>query len=106
MVPHPDPAFPALHGRPAAGWVNDPNGCARVDGRFHVFFQHNPHAPVHHRIAWGHASSTDLLTWVQEPLALVPRPGEPDENGCWTGCLVLDAGVPTAAWRRCRTTRR
>jgi beta-fructofuranosidase len=36
---HPDPAFPALHGRPAAGWLNDPNGCAYVDQRYHVFFQ-------------------------------------------------------------------
>lgn len=45
--PHHDPAFPSLHGRPDAGWVNDPNGLAHVDGRYHVFFQHNPNAPVH-----------------------------------------------------------
>jgi hypothetical protein len=44
---HPDPAFPRLHGRPGRGWVNDPNGCSYVDGRFHLFFQYNPDAPVH-----------------------------------------------------------
>ena len=95
---HPDPAFPALHGRPPRGWLNDPNGCAYVDGRYHVFFQHNPHAPEHDRIAWGHVSSVDLVGWRPEPLALTPRAGELDEHGCWTGCLVLDGGVPTAVY--------
>ena len=95
---HPDPAFPALHGRPARGWLNDPNGCAHLDGRYHVFFQHNPHAPEHDRIVWGHASSADLVSWRPEPAALVPRAGEPDSFGCWTGCLVLDSGVPTAVY--------
>lgn len=96
--PHHDPAFPSLHGRPARGWLNDPNGLALVDGRYHVFFQHNPDDPVHHRIAWGHVSSADLVTWREEPLALVARDGEPDAFGCWTGCLVVDDGVPTAVY--------
>jgi beta-fructofuranosidase len=95
---HPDPAFPALHGRPARGWLNDPNGCAHVDGRYHVFFQYNPHAPVHDRITWGHASSADLVSWRPEPVALSPRPGEPDSFGCWSGCLLPDGGVPTAVY--------
>ena len=95
---HPDPAFPALHGRPPRGWLNDPNGCAYVDGRYHVFFQYNPYAPVHERIMWGHASSADLLVWQPEPIALRPRAGGPDSHGCWSGCLVLDSGVPTAVY--------
>lgn len=93
-----DPAFPSLHGRPPTGWVNDPNGLALVDGRYHVFFQHNPDAPVHDRIAWGHATSTDLVTWEQHPVALTPRSGAPDAFGCWSGCLVVDGGVPTAVY--------
>jgi beta-fructofuranosidase len=96
--PHHDSAFPSLHGRPDAGWVNDPNGLAHVDGRYHVFFQHNPDAPVHASIQWGHASSADLVTWRQEPVALVPRPGALDSRGCWTGCLTVDAGVPTLVY--------
>ena len=95
---HTDPSFPALHGRPDAGWVNDPNGLARVGGRYHVFFQHNPDAPVHDSIVWGHASSDDLVTWRQEPIALAPRPGALDSRGCWTGCLTVDDGVPTAVY--------
>lgn len=94
----PDLTFPALHGRPRRGWVNDPNGLARVDGTWHVFFQHNPAAPVHGSIAWGHVSSPDLLHWAEEPLALAPRPGGPDAAGCWSGCVVDDDGVPTAVY--------
>lgn len=85
-----DPAFPILHGRPDQGWVNDPNGLAHIDDTYHVFFQYNPDAPVHENVHWGHASSTDLLHWRQEPIALTPRPGGVDEIGCWTGCLVPD----------------
>jgi beta-fructofuranosidase len=95
---HPDPAFPRLHGRPARGWVNDPNGCSYVDGRYHVFFQYNPDAPVHSGIKWGHVSSTDLVRWQPEPVALVNRPGELDQYGCWSGCVVDDGGVPTAVY--------
>ena len=99
MIPvHPDPAFPRLHGRPDRGWINDPNGCSYIDGRYHVFFQYNPDAPVHAGIKWGHASSADLVHWRQEPVALVNRPGERDAYGCWSGCVVDDAGVPTAVY--------
>jgi beta-fructofuranosidase len=97
-----DPTFPSLHGRPRRGWLNDPNGLCRIGGRYHVFFQFNPDAPVHERIAWGHVSSDDLLHWAEEPVALVPRPGEVDAYGCWSGCLVDDGGVPTAVYTAVR----
>ncbi|WP_299037029.1 glycoside hydrolase family 32 protein [uncultured Pseudokineococcus sp.] len=89
---------PLLHVRPPRGWLNDPNGVARVDGTYHVFFQHNPDRHEHDAITWGHASSPDLLRWTDEPVALRPRPGEADAAGCWTGCLVDDDGVPTAVY--------
>ncbi len=93
-----DPAFPALHVRPRTGWVNDPNGLFRWRGRYHVFFQHNPHAPVHADICWGHASSVDLAHWQMHPAALVPTPGGPDSAGCWSGCVVDDDGTATAVY--------
>ncbi len=94
----PDPAFPALHIRPARGWLNDPNGLCRIDGIYHVFFQYNPHAPVHGNVHWGHVSSTDLLHWTEQPVALFPRPAGIDAAGCWSGCIVDDGGVPTAVY--------
>jgi len=95
--------FPHLHGRPATGWINDPNGCSYVDGRYHVFFQFNPDAPVHGSIRWGHLSSTDLVRWRPEPVALRNRVGEIDEHGCWSGCVVDDGGVPTAVYSAVRS---
>jgi beta-fructofuranosidase len=94
----PDRIFPALHIRPAKGWVNDPNGVCLIDGTYHVFFQHNPDAPWHGNVHWGHVSSTDLLRWAHHPPALVPRPGMIDAAGCWSGCVTDDSGIPTAIY--------
>ena len=93
-----DPTFPILHPRPELGWLNDPNGVCRIDDRWHLFFQWNPASTRHEMIHWGHLSSPDLLHWQVEPVALVPRPGRPDSAGCWTGCVVDDAGTPTAVY--------
>lgn len=93
-----DPSFPTLHIRPPSGWMNDPNGVSLIDGRYHVLFQYNPHSPQPPAIQWGHASSTDLITWDHHPVALVDRPGMIDAAGCWSGCVVDDHGVPTAVY--------
>lgn len=95
---HPDPAFPRFHPRPTQGWINDPNGISFINGRYHVFFQYNPDSARHHKIAWGHVSSADLVRWEEHPVALRAQNGGPDEYGCWTGVVTDDAGVPTAAY--------
>lgn len=100
---HSDPAFPRFHPRPAQGWINDPNGISFVNGRYHVFFQYNPDSARHHRIAWGHVSSADLVRWEEHPVALRPQDGGPDEYGCWTGVVTDDGGVPTAAYSGVRS---
>ena len=88
----------SYHLRPRSGWLNDPNGMARVDGVWHVFFQHNPHAPVHDRIAWGHATSRDLAHWELQPVAFSPSPGAPDAFGCWTGVFVPGHDRPAVVY--------
>ncbi|MFJ9543308.1 glycoside hydrolase family 32 protein [Streptomyces sp. NPDC101225] len=93
-----DPNAPRLRVRPPAGWINDPNGPFRWRDRYHLFYQHNPGAPVHADIHWGHVSSPDLAHWEHHPIALTPTPGGPDEAGCWSGCVVDDEGVPTAVY--------
>ncbi|MEU6352965.1 glycoside hydrolase family 32 protein [Streptomyces sp. NPDC047072] len=93
-----DPNAPRFRVRPPANWVNDPNGPFRWRGRHHLFYQHNPDAPVHANVHWGHASSPDLAHWDHHPVALTPTPGGPDEAGCWSGCVVDDDGVPTAVY--------
>ncbi len=90
-----DPHRPRFHFLPPSGWMNDPNGLVFVDGRLHLFYQHNPNGPFHDRIHWGHAVSDDLVHWQHQPIALTPTPGGYDTEGCWSGCAVVRDGVPT-----------
>lgn len=84
-------ARPRLHLTAQHGWLNDPLGVTWRDGRYHVFFQHVPGSlewrPECH---WGHATSPDLASWQEHPVALTP---DSDEVGCWSGCVVPDAGA-------------
>lgn len=85
---------PGFHVRPASGWVNDPNAPVHVDGTYHLFCQHNPGGTEHGDVHWAHFSSQDLVHWTTHPIALAPRPGGPDADGCWSGSAVLVDGEP------------
>lgn len=93
-----DPHRPLYHFLPPRNWMNDPNGLIQFGGRYHLFYQHNPNAPVWGDIHWGHATSADLVRWEHQPVALAPTPGGPDAEGCWSGCAVDDGGVPTVLY--------
>lgn len=86
---------PRFHLMPPSGWMNDPNGVVQWDGRYHVFYQHNPHAPRWGPPHWGHAVSDDLVHWEHLPAAITPDMPPADPGGCWSGCLVDDDGTPT-----------
>lgn len=90
-----DPHRPQYHFTAPANWLNDPNGLIQWRGHYHLFYQHNPFAPVHGHIHWGHAVSDDLVHWRDLPIALAPTPAGTDAGGCWSGCAVDDGGVPT-----------
>jgi beta-fructofuranosidase len=92
-----DSLRPRFHFVSPAGWLNDPNGVSQWDGTYHLFYQYNPEGAFHHRIQWGHATSTDLVTWTDQPVALEPS-GGPDAEGCWSGVLVNDDGTPTLVY--------
>ena len=94
----PDPHRPLFHFLPPHNWMNDPNGLFFWKGRYHLFYQYNPREAVWGTICWGHASSLDMVHWVDHPPALVPEKGTGDENGCWSGCIVEHKGVPTAVY--------
>ena len=84
--------YPSYHVAAPAGWINDPNGLCYFDGRYHVFFQYHPHSVEWGPMHWGHVSSSDLVTWRHEPIALAPSIEE-DRDGCWSGsCVVGDDG--------------
>ncbi|AYD90618.1 glycoside hydrolase family 32 protein [Actinomyces lilanjuaniae] len=88
----------SYHLRPGSGWLNDPNGMVLLNGVWHVFFQHNPTAPVHEQIVWGHATSQDLADWDLQPVAFSPSPGAPDAFGCWSGVFVPGHDRPAVAY--------
>jgi beta-fructofuranosidase len=107
-----DPQRPRCHFMPPANWMNDPNGLLYYEGRYHVFYQHNPYdatwggrsgTPLYRNpdgasggtMHWGHAVSSDLLHWQHLPIALTPTPGGPDKDGCFSGCAVVHDAVPT-----------
>ncbi|SMQ63455.1 fructan beta-fructosidase [Devosia lucknowensis] len=78
---------PRLHFSPRVGWMNDPNGLIRVDGIWHLFFQHDPASTVHGPMHWGHATSRDLMHWTEWPVALHPTaPGT-----CFSGSAIETA---------------
>jgi beta-fructofuranosidase len=86
-----------LHYAPAKGWMNDPNGLVHWQGRNHLFYQYNPDGTEFTNQHWGHASSSDLLTWTEHEVALFPGPAKTapyDATACFSGCAVEhDGGV-------------
>lgn len=75
-----------FHFTPKKGWTNDPNGMFYYNGYYHLFFQHHPNSSVWGPMHWGHAISTDLITWTEKPIAIYP-----DEKGyIFSGSAVVD----------------
>lgn len=93
---------PYLHFSPRENWMNDPNGLVFHEGKWHLFFQHNPQGTRWGNMSWGHATSSDLLHWEQQPLA-IPQTfddaGNPVED-IFSGSAVSDvtnsSGLGTA----------
>ncbi|HLY41362.1 MAG TPA: glycoside hydrolase family 32 protein [Terracidiphilus sp.] len=89
---------PAYHLLPPHNWMNDPNGPIWWKGKYHLFYQLNPHAAVWGDMHWGHAVSTDMVHWHHQPIALAPTPGGPDSEGCFSGSAVVFNGVPAVIY--------
>ncbi len=83
---------PLVHFTPERNWMNDPNGMVFHKGVYHLYFQHNPQGDRWGNMSWGHATSTDLLTWTEQPLA-IPQTfddqGRPIES-IFSGSVVVD----------------
>lgn len=79
-------ARPLVHFAPQRNWMNDPNGLVFHDGLYHLFFQYNPHGTEWGNMSWGHATSTDLVTWIEHPVALLFD----DDAQIFSGSVVCD----------------
>ena len=77
---------PQIHFTPAKNWINDPNGMVYQDGVYHLFYQYNPQGNDWGNMSWGHATSTDLVHWTEQAVALTR-----DELGdIFSGSAVID----------------
>ena len=77
---------PVFHYSPGYNWMNDPNGLVYYNGKYHIFYQYNPYGTQVGNASWGHAISTDLVTWEEKPVAI------PAKNGVqvYSGSVVVD----------------
>ena len=84
---------PLFHFTPKFGWMNDPNGMwidESTPGEtvYHLYFQFNPQDTVWGMpLDWGHATSTNLLDWIESDPAFGPEDGK---SGAYSGSMFID----------------
>lgn len=77
---------PQYHFTSKTGWLNDPNGMIYYQGEYHLFYQHNPVGIHWGNMTWGHATSKDMLHWIEQPKVLFPN----DVSMCFSGATFVD----------------
>ncbi|KAL2214808.1 glycosyl hydrolase [Thermoascus aurantiacus ATCC 26904] len=81
---------PSFHLLAPHGWLNDPCGPGYdpTTGLYHLSFQWNPRGNDWGNMSWGHAVSSDLVSWKSSPTPCL-APSEPyDREGVFTGCFL------------------
>ena len=86
-----DPTALKYHLMPPMGWLNDPNGLCRFDGKIHIFFQHSED-PQGGLKQWGHYTSTDYVNYQLHPIALKPD-CKYDKDGVYSGSAFVKEGT-------------
>lgn len=76
---------PGYHYRSKENWINDPCGLIEHHGVYHLYHQYNPHGDKWGDMHWGHATSTDMVNWKQQDIALKPDVLNKEDH-CFTGC--------------------
>jgi len=80
---------PAVHMTPEKNWMNDPQKPFFLDGVWHYYYLYNADHPDGNGTAWYHSTSTDLVHWEDQGVAI-----DKYTNGLgdiWTGTAVVDS---------------
>ncbi|KAJ5658028.1 Glycoside hydrolase family 32 [Penicillium longicatenatum] len=80
---------PSYHLAAPNGWMNDPCGLGYdpATGLYHAFFQWNPFGNDWGNMSWGHATSTNLVSWDTFPTPALTPSAKYDQYGVFTGCF-------------------
>ncbi len=81
---------PVYHFTPDKYWTNDPNGLIYLNGKFQLYYQHNPFENKWGHMSWGHAESTDLVHWRHLPTAIPEVVTKDTTTYIYSGSAVLD----------------
>jgi len=81
---------PQYHAIPPQNWMNEAHAPIYYNGKYHLFYQHNPQGPYWHQIHWGHWVSDDMVHWENVRPALAPEAGTLDPDGAWSGSAAYD----------------
>ena len=91
---------PIYHHTPKRGWMNDPNGMFYKDGVWNLYYQYNPYGSMWGNMHWGHSTTTDLIHWKDEGMAIAP-----DIWGTiFSGSCVVDKETVVAMYTSSRPT--
>jgi levanbiose-producing levanase len=87
-IPDAERWLPAAHLTAGNGWASNPSGLVFENGTYHAFYQRNPTGDSQDpaAIEWAHATSTDLVTWTDQPVAI---PAGADQ--VLSGSIVVDS---------------
>lgn len=76
-------------------WMNEPHAPIYFEGKYHLFYQHNPQGPYWGNIQWGHWVSDDLVRWKDLPIAIGTEDDGLAPDGIWSGNAAYDEdGLP------------
>lgn len=79
---------PSYHITPGKNWMNDPQRPILLDGLWHYYYLYNAGYPTENGTEWYHLTSTDLVHWKDEGVAIAKY-----KNGLGdieTGSAVVD----------------
>lgn len=102
IVPYDEPYRAQYHYTAAENWIGSPVALFERDSVYYMYYQQNPHnmQPGYYR--WGLATSSDLISWEEQPMPNLGDDIQPDSlDNCMTwGSIDLSTGKAQAIFSR------